>query len=185
MLELVSDIPRNENQLLSLSLDEIAREGARKLLIAALELEVEEYIERYKEIRDEKGYRQVVRNGKGKTRRVTTGAGTLEVQAPRVNDKREGEKFSSFILPPYLRKSKNVESILPLLYLKGLSGNAFKQALCGVLGEQVSGLSSSSIAALKKSWKSDRKEWSQRKIEGDFVYVWADGVNVKIRLGDR
>ena len=184
MLKLLSDSNKNENDLLALSLDDIARIGAKKLLLHALDLEVAEYIERCKNCVDEKGKKQVVRNGKSKNRKVTTGAGTIDVKTPRVNDKREGKKFTSIILPPYLRKSKNVESILPLLYLKGLSGNAFRDALCGLLGEDAGGLSSSSIATLKKSWRQDLVDWQKQSIQDEFVYIWADGVNIKIRLGE-
>lgn len=185
MLKLLSESHPNENDLLSLSLDQIARVGAKKLLAEALELEVEEYIERFKEERDKNsGKRLVVRNGRAKPRKITTGAGTIEVKAPRVHDKRPDNQFTSQILPPYMRKSKNVETILPILYLKGLSGNAFHEALCGLLGDDVGGLSSSSISALKKSWKAEAKAWQERSIDDEFVYLWADGVNVKIRLGD-
>ena len=147
-------------------------------------MEVAEYIERNKDHVDATGKRLVVRNGKAKSRGITTGAGTMEIHCPRVNDKRPDQKFSSLILPPYLRKSANVESILPVLYLKGLSGNAFHEALCGLLGENVGGLSSSSISALKKGWKKEMDEWSQRQITEQFVYIWGDGVNVKVRLGE-
>jgi hypothetical protein len=129
MLKLLSEFDRKENDLLSLTLDEIARQGAKKLLIEALKLEVEEYIARNKGYVDEAGKRLVVRNGTAKPRRITTVAGTIEIESPRVNDKRPDHQFSSQILPPYLGKSANVESILPVLYLKGLSGNAFHEAL--------------------------------------------------------
>lgn len=185
MIKLVSNPDSHENQILSLSLDEIARIGAKKLLAEALQLEVEEYIQKFKDHRDESsGKRLVVKNGLSRERKVTTGAGTIKVKAPRVNDKRLGEKFSSFILPPYLRKSRNVTSILPLLYLKGLSGNAFSEALSGLLGKDAGGLSSSSISVLKKSWVSEMKKWQERKITDQFVYLWADGVHVNVRLGD-
>ena len=178
------DSCRDENDLVSLSLDELARLGAKKLLAEALDLEVAEYIDRCKDQRDDEGRRLVVRNGMGRERQVTTGAGTLAVRAPRVNDRRDGKKFSSSILPPYLRRSANVESILPLLYLKGLSGNAFQDALCGLLGDEARGLSSSSIASLKKRWCQEAELWRKRAIEEQYVYLWADGVNVKIRLGE-
>ena len=175
MLRLL-DPRQDENDLLSCSLDELARLGARKLLAEALELEVAEYIARHKHEVDEAGHRQVVRNGKARERRITTGAGTVSVRAPRVDDRRPEKSFSSSILPPYLRRSANVESILPLLYLKGLSGNAFQEALCGLLGEDAGGLSSSSIATLKKRWQQDAQEWRQQPISDNFVYLWADGV---------
>ena len=118
-----------------LSLDEIAREGARRLLVQALNLEVEDYIEKFKDEVNEKGRRLVVKNGVGRPRSVTMGSGHVEVSAPRIDDQREGEKFISMILPPYLRKSPKVESLLPVLYLKGLSTNAFRSALTEFLGE--------------------------------------------------
>lgn len=166
------------------SLDEIAREGARRLLVQALNLEVQEYIDSNKHEIDEAGKRLVVRNGTGHVRKVTLGSGTVEVQAPRVNDRREGEKFFSSILPPYLRKSPKVESLLPILYLKGLSTNDFKSALGGFLGEGSMGLSPASVVKLKKIWESEFEIWSKRKINKKYVYIWADGVNVQIRLGE-
>ena len=175
---------RDENDIVSLSLDELARLGARRLLCEAMELEVSEYIGRHQDVTDERGHRLVVRNGKGRERRVTTGAGTLKVKAPRVHDRREDRQFHSSILPPYLRRSANVESLLPLLYLKGLSGNAFQEALCGLLGDDAGGLSSSSISSLKKSWVREADDWRKRPITKQYVYLWADGVNVKIRLGE-
>jgi transposase-like protein len=102
----------------------------------------------------------------------------------RVHDKREEKKFTSKILPPYLRRSQNVESILPVLYLKGLSGNVFTGALSDLLGDEASGLSSSSISALKKSWEKDFNDWKTRDILEEFVYLWCDGVNMQVRLGD-
>lgn len=184
MLELLSNLPKEGKDLLSYSLDEIAREGARKLLIHALQLEVDDYVKESKFWKDDDGNQLVVRNGRSKTRQITVGSGTVEVKAPRVNDKRPGLKFTSNILPPYLRKSANVESILPILYLKGLSGNAFKDALKDLLGDKAGGLSKSSISALKKSWEKELKEWQQKPITDDYVYLWADGVHVNVRLGE-
>jgi len=184
MLKVLPEELNDENALPHLSLDEIARLGAKKLLREALELEVEEYVNNFKSLRDPDGKRLVVRNGKSKPRNITMGSGTVDVQAPRVNDRREGQKYTSQILPPYLRKSPKVESVLPILYLKGLSGNAFNEALEGLLGENASGLSKSSISALKKSWEKELGSWKQREINEKFVYLWADGVYVKVRLGE-
>jgi transposase-like protein len=183
MLKLVTpkDVGRKDFEL---SLDEIAREGARRMLEKALNLEVEEYIAQNKNEIDETGNRLVVRNGFGKSRKITTGAGTIEVAAPRVNDQREGKKFSSFILPPYLRKSPKVESLLPILYLKGLSTNNFQSALSEFFGKGMRGLSPASIVKLKKSWEDEFESWSKRKITKEYLYIWADGVNVEIRLGE-
>lgn len=167
-----------------LSLDEIAREGARRLLVHALNLEVEQYILQNKNEVDENGKRLVVRNGLSKPRTITMGSGSVEIQAPRINDRRDGEQFFSSILPPYLRKSPKVESLLPILYLKGLSTIDFKSALLEFLGEGTMGLSPASIVKLKKIWESEFDSWSKRKIAKKYVYIWADGVNVQVRLGE-
>lgn len=174
----------NERKEFELTIDEIAREGARRLLVHCLNLEVEDYINQHTEKIDDKGHRLVVKNGVGRPRTVTMGSGSVEVTAPRVNDKRDGEKFVSRILPPYLRKSPKVESLLPVLYLKGLSTNDFQSALGEFLGEGTLGLSPASIVKLKKIWESEFAEWSKRPITKKYVYLWADGVNVEIRLGE-
>ena len=166
------------------SLDEIARQGAKRLLIEALNLEVEEYINQNSKEIDEEGKRLVVRNGVSKSRTVTMGSGAVEVQCPRVNDRRDGEKFLSSILPPYLRKSPKVESLIPTLYLKGLSTNNFQSALAGILGEGTMGLSPASIVKLKTIWNDEFAKWSKRLITKKYVYIWADGVNVQVRLGE-
>ena len=172
------------SQDLTLSLDEIARQGAKRMLMEALQHEVAEYVGENVEHRDDKGKASVVRNGRAKPRKVTLGAGTIEIEAPRVNDRREEHQFTSKILPPYLRKSANIETLLPILYLKGLSTNNFKSALTCILGDGAKGLSSASIVSLKKSWEADFSDWKKRLITSEYIYFWADGVNVKIRLGE-
>ena len=185
MFKLLPNLPKTENDLLiESSLDELARLGAKKLIETALKLEVQEYVERASNWIDPKGHRMVVKNGTAKERSLTVGSGTIKIKAPRVNDKRLGVSFSSNILPRYIRKSPNLETVIPILYLKGLSGNAFKDALQALLGDGVQGLSSSSIATLKKSWEKEMIEWNSRKITEQFVYLWCDGVNVSIRLGE-
>jgi transposase-like protein len=183
MLKVVSSKPEARKDF-ELSLDEIARVGARRLLVEALNLEVEEYIKQNKAQVDDQGHRLVVRNGHGKSRSVTMGSGAVEVECPRVDDRRDGEKFSSNILPPYLRKSPKVESLLPILYLKGLSTNNFKSALSEILGEGTMGLSPASIVKLKKIWDVEFEKWNKRIITKKYVYMWADGVNVQVRLGE-
>ena len=183
MLSIVtSDSP--QGQEFTLSLDELARRGAQRMLAEALQSEVAEYLDAHKVHRDEDGKALVVRNGKSKARRITLGCGSVEIQAPRINDRRKGYQFTSNILPPYMRKSANVEALLPVLYLKGLSTGDFKTALTSILGEGVSGLSPASIVNLKKSWEVEFDDWKKRFINTNYVYVWADGVNVKVRLGD-
>ncbi len=184
MLNLVTANQSVRPEEVRLSLDEIAREGARRMLIEALQAEVTEYIDKNKDIRDEDGHRLVVRHGKAQARSVTLGSGTVEVQAPRVKDRRPDERFSSQILPAYMRKSPKVENLLPILYLKGLSTSDFRSALGEFLGEGVTGLSPSSIVALKKTWEKDFAIWKKRKITDRYVYLFADGVHVSVRLGE-
>lgn len=167
-----------------LTLDEIAREGARRLLCHCLNLEVDDYINKHATAVNEQGHRLVVKNGVGRPRTVTMGSGSVEISQPRVNDKRDGERFISRILPPYMRKSPKVESLLPILYLKGLSTNHFQSALSEFLGEGTLGLSPASIVKLKKIWEGEFAEWRKRLITKKYVYLWADGVNVEIRLGE-
>jgi putative transposase len=171
------------------TLDTLAREGARRTIAAALEAEVASYIERHRAERVEDGRAAVVRNGRGRPRQVTLGSGTVTLEAPRVNDKRvvdgERQKFTSAILPPYLRRSQNVSELLPLLYLRGLSTGDFREALPTLLGENASGLSPSAITRLVSTWSEERSAWKKRSLAGrDYVYVWADGVHFNVRLDD-
>lgn len=184
MLNLVTALSSVRPEEVRLTLDDIAREGARRMLIEALNAEVSEYIDKHKDLRDDDGHRLVVRHGKAESRKVTIGSGTIEVQAPRVKDRREGQRFSSQILPAYMRKSPKVESLLPILYLKGLSTSDFQSALTELLGEGVTGLSPSSIVALKKGWEKEFSDWKKRKISDRYVYLFADGVHVSVRLGE-
>ncbi len=166
-------------------LEETLRTGAQKLLIAALEAEVENYLQAHVGARDEHGRRLVVRNGYSATRRVQTGLGTLEVQSPRVDDRRENERFTSRILPPYLRRTPSLESLIPILYLKGISTSAMPQALEPLLGPKAAGLSATSIVRLIESWQSDYQAWLKRDLSGEHVvYLWADGIYCNVRLTD-
>lgn len=166
-------------------LDEIARDGARRMIIEALQLEAHAYIERCREFRDERGRAVVTGNGKARERSVTLGCGTIRLQAPRVRDERDGVQFTSEILPPYLRKSAKVENLIPILYLKGLSTGDFRSGLLGLLGEDTTaGLSPSAIVALKKSWEREYGEWKNRQITERFAYIYADGIHVSVRLGE-
>ena len=171
------------------TLDDLAREGARRMIAAALEVEVEEYIARHRGERDRDGRALVVRNGKRRPRGLTVGAGTMEVEAPRVNDKRvvngERQRFTSKILPPYMRKSPKVTEVLPLLYLHGLSTGDFREALPVLLGDDAAGLSPSAITRLVGAWQEEYRRWRTRSLaECDYVYVWADGVHFNVRLED-
>ena len=158
------------------------------MLVSALEAEVASYLERHQGERDEQGRARVVRNGRAKPRRVTVGSGTVEITAPRVNDRRvdaEGsrQRFTSAILPPYMRRSPKVAEVLPILYLRGLSTGDFQEALKALLGEDAAGLSPSNISKLLSVWVEEYQRFRTRDLsDRDYVYVWADGVHFNIRL---
>jgi transposase-like protein len=169
-------------------IDEIVREGARRMLAEALQAEVDAYIAQFRDERDENGRRLVVRNGSHQPREVLTAAGALEVTAPRVNDRRTdpqtGERcrFSSAILPAWCRKTPKITEVLPLLYLHGLSTGDFVPALGQFLGSSA-GLSAPVISKLTETWKTEQRTFSARDLSGvDYVYLWVDGIHVNIRL---
>jgi transposase-like protein len=173
-------------------LTEIAREGARQMLATALEAEVEEFVAGFEEQLDKQGRRRVVRNGFLPERSVQTGIGPIAVQVPRVRDREEdaGEadriRFSSKIVPPYLRRSKSFEEFLPWLYLKGVSSGDFQDTLAALVGEGAGGLSAATISRLKQGWKEDFQAWSRRDLSRKrYVYWWADGVYVNARLDQK
>jgi putative transposase len=189
-MEDVRRLPVGEDNEGRISLDDLAREGALRMIAAALEAEVDEYVCSFAEERDEDGKRLVVRNGKARERKLTVGSGTLPIRAPRVNDRRvdeEGERqrFSSKILPAYARRSPKVTEVLPILYLHGLSTGDFAPALRDLLGEDASGLSSSSIARLTEAWQAEHAAFCQRELRFHrYAYLFVDGVNVAVRLGE-
>lgn len=165
------------------SLDDLAREGARRMLAAALEAEVAEYVDKHRSELDAHGHAMVVRNGKARPRTLATGAGAISVTAPRVNDRRDGKQFTSGILPPYMRRSPRLEEALPVLYLRGLSTSDFAPALEVLFGEAVLGFSATTITRLKEVWEAEYDHWAKRDLTGRrYAYVWADGVNFAIRL---
>jgi putative transposase len=171
------------------ALDELAREGARRMILAALEVEVAEYRQQHGDARDSRGHALVVRNGQARPRRLTVGAGTVTIRAPRVNDRRRvdgvRQRFTSQILPPYLRRSPQVSAVLPLLYLHGLSTGDFREALPVLLGEDAAGLSPTAITRLTATWRTEYDRWRGRALaDRDFIYVWVDGVHFNIRLED-
>ena len=169
-------------------LEQIARDGAKRMLKIALETEIAEYIERYKNLIDENGKRIVVKNGYHERREILTGIGPIEIKQPRVDDRKlgkygEGERFSSKILPRYLRRIPSIDNLIPVLYLKGISSNDFPTALSAILGEGAKGLSSANIVRLKQCWESEYKEWSKRDLSGKkYVYFWVDGIYFNVRL---
>ena len=164
----------------------LLREGAQRMLAPAVDAEVAEWIESHRDVRDEAGHRQVVRNGHLPKRTVLSGVGPIEVEQPRVLDRRpkgEAESFSSQILPPYLRKTKSLEELIPWLYLKGVSTGDFSEALASLVGPSAAGLSATTITRLKAVWEDEFEEWTKRSLEGkQYVYLWVDGVHFNIRL---
>jgi putative transposase len=166
------------------ALEEIARAGAKKMLQRALETEVEEFMERHQTARmDNK--QAIVRNGYLPERAIQTGLGPIDVQQPRVRDKRGLEKFVSTIIPPYMRRSPSIETLIPLMYLKGISTSDFSEVLEAVLGENAKGLSPTNIVRLKQVWESEYEEWMKRDLtEKHYVYFWADGIYFNVRLGE-
>ena len=171
-------------------LDELVRDGARRMLAAALEAEVAAYIAAHAGELDERGHRLVVRNGHAVPRQVLTSAGAVAVRAPRINDKRvdetsgERRQFSSAILPAWCRKSPKINEVLPLVYLHGLSSKDFTPALEGFLGTDA-GLSAATITRLTTQWQDDAHRFADRDLSSvDYVYLWADGVHLNVRLDE-
>jgi transposase-like protein len=167
-------------------LTEVLRRGARTLLTQAVEAEIADYLEARAHLKDDSGRRQVVRNGHLPERTILTGVGPVEVEQPRVRDRRpagEREAFTSAILPPYLRKTRSLEELIPWLYLKGVSTGDFSDALKALLGPDAPGLSATTVTRLKAGWEAEYDAWAKRSLSGKhYVYVWADGVHFNIRL---
>lgn len=180
-------------------LSEILRDGAQRLLVQAIDAEVDVWIECHAGLKDDRGRQEVVKNGHHPARMLVTGIGPVEVKQPRVWDRRivgqnesgEGvdvdgqavERFRSSILPPYLRKTKAIEELIPWLYLKGVSTGGFAEALQALVGPQAAGLSATTITRLMTVWQDEYKSWNCRSLEGkQYVYVWADGIHFNIRL---
>src|SRR5712692_5732769 len=181
MLSIVASEP-DELAALKLDLDALVREGARRMLLAALKAEVDQYVAEHADHRDEAGHALVVRNGVAEPRTVTTAAGALEIQAPRVHDRREGRRFTSAILPPWARRSPKITEVLPVLYLRGISTKDFEPALADFFGSEA-GLSASTIQRLTREWGEQLAVFQQRDLsQVDYVYLWADGVHFNIRL---
>ena len=168
------------------ALTDLLRSGAQRLLAQAIQAEVEGYLAARRDVRDEAGRQQVIRNGSLPQRILHTGVGPVEVKQPRVRDRRpagQRETFHSSILPPYLRKTKSIEELIPWLYLKGVSTGDFAEALAALLGPDAPGLSATTVTRLKAVWQEEYDAWGKRSLAGKhFVYVWADGVHFNIRL---
>lgn len=172
------------------ALTEICQEGARQLLQQALEIEIKNHIENYAHLQDEGGHQQIVRNGYLPGRELQTGIGKLNIKQPRARDKREVSddekiKFRSQILPPYLRRTKQMEELIPWMYLKGISSNDFSETLQTLVGEDAKGLSSNTIIRLKQVWEQEWKAWNRRSLsDKQYVYFWVDGIHFNVRLDE-
>lgn len=170
-------------------LDQIIRQGAQKMLQSAIESEVNHFIEKYKNLKNEQGHRLAVRNGYMPERDFLTSAGNIKIRQPRIDDrelrKKHDIEFSSEILPKYMRKTPSLNNLIPTLYLKGISTNDFPTALSAILGDEAKGLSASTISRLKDVWMTDFDLWQKRDLsEKRYVYFWADGIYFKARMQD-
>ncbi len=172
-------------------LTEILRNGAQALLVQAVEAEVADFLAKHGDLKTGDGHRRVVRHGHLPGREIVTGIGPVAVRQPRVRDREAGAddperiRFTPAILPPYARRSKSLDTLLPILYLKGVSTGAFEEALAALLGKDAPGLSASAIARLKESWAGEHERWQKRDLSARrYVYVWADGIHLQARLED-
>lgn len=167
-------------------LTRLLRVGARRLLLEAVELELDQFLAMYMEMRDGKGRRGIVRNGHLPEREILTGLGPMGVRVPKTRDRTgSGICFRSSLLPPYIKKTTSVENVLPWLYLKGISTGAFHEALADLLGESAQGLSQSTISRLKEKWTEEHDQWCRRDLSGQrYVYFWVDGVYFSVRSDD-
>ncbi len=168
----------------------VLRNGARRLLAQALEAEIEVFINQYTDLKDEQGRRRIVRNGFMPDRKIQSGIGSIPVKAPRVRDRHSDPsnrvRFRSTILPPYLRRTKSMEELIPWLYLKGISTGDFSDALVALVGKEAPGLSAPTISRLKTIWQQDFDQWRRRDLSGKrYVYFWADGIYCNVRMDDR
>ncbi len=183
----VIDLEKPE-QIIEDHLSELLRVKARKILSEALELEMELFMKEYQSYRLSDGRQRVVRHGYHQDREIQTGIGSVSVKVPRSKDRQstsseERIRFSSKLIPPYLRKSKSIEALIPWLYLKGISTGGFQEALAAILGKRAAGLSSATVSRLKSSWYEDWKAWKQRDLsQSHYVYLWVDGVYCNVRM---
>jgi len=170
---------------------DVLRTGARKLLTEALEAEIEGFLSQYRDLRDNQDRQRVVRNGYLPEREIQTGIGPVPVKVPRARDRQPDYescpiRFKSFLLPPYLRKTRSMEELIPWLYLKGISTNDFTEALAALVGKDALGLSASTISRLKSIWQEDLKQWQKRDLSHKrYVYIWADGIYSNVRMEER
>lgn len=167
------------------ALDEVLRNGAKKLLQEAIEIEVAEYVRKFQELKDDVNRRVVTKNGYLPERDILTGLGSVSIRQPRVRDKRKDTPFSSQILPKYKRRTPSLEAAIPELYLRGISTNNFPEALAALLGENAAGLSSTNVTRMKEVWEKEYQSWQTRRFDRSrYVYIWVDGIYFNIRLSE-
>jgi len=170
-------------------LTEILQKGSQRLLAIAVETEIEGCIDFYKDLKDDLGRQRIIRNGYNPEREIQTGIGQIKVKVPRSRDRQpDGEpiRFTSSILPPYLRRTRSIEELLPWLYLKGISTGDFSDALEALLGKDAPGLSANTISRLKVKWIAEMEQWNKRKLAGkQYVYFWADGLHSNVRMAEK
>jgi transposase-like protein len=172
-------------------LENLVREGARSAFQAALEDEVNQFLRRFSKFLDHKGHRMAVRNGYLRERTILSGIGPLNIRQPRVDDRKlrdaeGGQRFSSGILPRFMRRMPSIEGLIAVLYLKGISTGDFSEALGAILGEGAKGLSATTITRLKEGWLEEHKRWSARSLKDkEYVYLWVDGIWVNVRLDEQ
>jgi len=182
-----------ENNVVSISnpaekvedaLSSVLRQGAQDLLSKAIELEVESFLLDYQDLRSEGGSQAIVRNGYLPERNIQSGLGAIGVKVPRVRDRSQsGIRFSSTLIPPYLKRTSNIETLLPVLYLKGISTGDFSEALGALVGEKAQGLSASTICRLKEGWQGEYDDWRKRDLSRkNYVYFWVDGIYFNARM---
>ncbi len=170
---------------------DVLRTGARKLLAEALEIEIEDFLDQYRDLKDSRNLQRVVRNGYLPEREIQTGIGPALVKVPRARDRQPGNesdpiRFSSSLIPPYLRKTKSMEELIPWLYLKGISTNDFSEALAALVGKDAPGLSAQTISRLKNIWIEDLEQWQKRDLSHKrYVYIWADGIYCNVRMDEK
>ena len=169
------------------ALTEIIRSSAKEAISQAVQIELEDFIDQFKENKIEGGKAQIVRNGHHPERNISTGVGQIEIQLPRIRDRKAGSSitFQSNLLPPYIRRTKSLDELLPILYLNGISTNKFQDALQPILGHNAQNVSPKVIATLKESWQSELKQWRQSGLEDkQYAYWWVDGVYLSARMED-
>jgi len=170
---------------------DVLRQGARKLLAEALEAEIESFLSQYVNLRDEQGCQRVTRNGHLPERNIQTGIGPVPVKVPRARDRRPEDepgpvRFTSTLIPPYLRKTKSMEELIPWLYLKGVSTGDFSEALAALVGKEAPGLSAPTISRLKAVWEEEYEQWQKRDLSHRrYVYIWADGIYCNVRMDEK